>query len=173
MAPRLTSNTVAFVSLMDSRPRSADDRFALYRPSKGRLSLEPRGPSSCQPDTLGASLRGLRFRRSSVSKLLAAMCGRLVPLFFLLRSVSWSGECPEEYKASGSTGGGRPEPNPVGRPKLDADIRLSRLETSSSRLFAPLALGEGALACTGLGDATAIATLDFQRGRRMTVRGGR
>jgi hypothetical protein len=49
---------------------------------------------------------------------------------------------------------------------MTADLYLSRLETSSSRLFAPLALGDGALACTGLGGATAIATLDFQRGPR-------
>ncbi len=78
------------------------------------LNLEDRPVAN--RDTLGVSLRGLRFRRSS---------GRQAPdrhvrpprplfFFFLLHSVSWSGDCPEEYKASGSSGDGSPGPTRSG-----------------------------------------------------------
>src|SRR3989442_6011950 len=92
-----------FVGFIDSRPRSANGRFALYRPSEGRLSLEPPHRSLADWDTLRVSLRGLRTRRSSGQQAPGRHARPRLPLFCLLLSVPWSGECPEEYKALGLT----------------------------------------------------------------------
>src|SRR4029453_16370697 len=91
-----------FGGVTDSRPRSANGRFALYRPSGGRLSLEPSRRSLADPDPLSVSLRGPATRRSSGQQAPGHYVWPVL-LFCLLLFVLWAGDRSEEYKALGLT----------------------------------------------------------------------
>src|SRR5262249_3195993 len=70
-------------------------------PPRGNFLLNLHDRPLANRNTLRVSLRGLRSRRSSGQQAPGRPVRPPRSLFFLLRSVSRSGECREEYKALG------------------------------------------------------------------------
>src|SRR4029434_7899775 len=101
--PRQGSSALVLLSVASrTRGRGARTAGSPYTgPPGGDFLLNLRHRSLADRDTLRVSLRGLRTRRSSGQQAPGRHVRPPLPLFCLLRSVPWSGECPEEYKALG------------------------------------------------------------------------